>query len=203
MALIGMESILLTHFLVMPNGLKSVPGNASKITSQIFRIFDRDGNDFLDFKEFLMAIDVANRTTGGFILKKITYVLHNIQDEEKLRWSFRLYDMDNNGVIDIEEMVVIIETLDSIEGVKPGDRNVEEKNKITKGVIRYDENGNPQTIASTKQRAEEIFRVRKITFTFCCKVKQNLYFFTKAKCWPDEMDIPQITPIPIMQHRIP
>ena len=51
----------------MPNGLKSVPGNASKITSQIFRIFDRDGNDFLDFKEFLMAIDVANRTTGGLI----------------------------------------------------------------------------------------------------------------------------------------
>ena len=93
-------------------------------------------------------------------------MLHNIQDEEKLRWSFRLYDMDNNGVIDIEEMVVIIETLDSIEGVKPGDRNVEEKNKIAKGVIRYDENGNPQTIASTKQRAEEIFRVRKITFTF-------------------------------------
>ena len=62
--------LVLTHFLVMPNGLKSVPGNASKITSQIFRIFDRDGNDFLDFKEFLMAIDVANRTTGGLILKK-------------------------------------------------------------------------------------------------------------------------------------
>jgi len=76
-----------------------------------------------------MAIDVANRTT----------------DEEKLRWSFRLYDMDNNGVIDMEEMCVIIETLDSIEGVKPG-------------VIRYDENGNPQTIASTRQRAEEIFK---------------------------------------------
>ena len=57
----------------------------------------------------------------------LTNVLLNIQDEEKLRWSFRLYDMDNNGVIDIEEMVVIIETLDSIEGVKPGDTNVEKK----------------------------------------------------------------------------
>ena len=80
-----------------------------------------------------MAIDVANRTTGGFIFKKNhIYVLHNIQDEEKLRWSFRLYDMDNNGVIDIEEMVVIIETLDSIEGVKPGDTNVERKIKSPK-----------------------------------------------------------------------
>ena len=49
------------------NHLDFVPGNASKITSQIFRIFDSDGNDFLDFKEFLMAIDVANRTTGAFL----------------------------------------------------------------------------------------------------------------------------------------
>ena len=27
-------------------------------------------------------------------------------------------------------------------------------------MIRYDENGNPQAIASTKQRAEELFQVR-------------------------------------------
>ena len=39
-------------------------GNASKICSHIFRIFDSDGNDYLDFKEYLMAIDIANRDTG-------------------------------------------------------------------------------------------------------------------------------------------
>ena len=39
-------------------------GNASKITGHLFRIFDSDGNDFLDFKEFLMAIDIANRDSG-------------------------------------------------------------------------------------------------------------------------------------------
>ena len=39
-------------------------GNASKITSHVFRIFDSDGNDFLDFKEFLISIDIANRDTG-------------------------------------------------------------------------------------------------------------------------------------------
>ena len=33
--------------------------------------------------------------------------------------------------------------------------------KNVEGVIRYDENGNPQTIASTRQRAEEIFKVSK------------------------------------------
>ncbi|XP_023337528.1 uncharacterized protein LOC111708396 [Eurytemora carolleeae] len=103
-------------------------GNSSKITGHIFRIFDSDGNDFLDFKEFLMAIDVANRDT----------------DEDKLKWAFKLYDVDSNGVIDVKEMAAIIETLDCIEGVKPG-------------VIRYDENGNPEPIADTKTRAMEIF----------------------------------------------
>ena len=42
-------------------------------------------------------------------------------DEDKLIWAFRLYDMDNNGVIDVDEMANIIETLDAIEGVKPGE----------------------------------------------------------------------------------
>ena len=31
--------------------------------------------------------------------------------------------MDNNGVIDIDEMANIIDTLDCIEGVKPGKGN--------------------------------------------------------------------------------
>ena len=35
--------------------------------------------------------------------------------------------MDNNGVIDMEEMCVIIETLDSIEGVKPGELQTDQK----------------------------------------------------------------------------
>ena len=48
-------------------------GNAGKITGHLFRIFDSDGNDFLDFKEFLMAIDVANRDTG-WTSNKITPV---------------------------------------------------------------------------------------------------------------------------------
>ena len=60
----------------------------------------------------------------------------------------------------MEEMIVIIETLDSIEGVKPGEEMEKEK-EMLEGVIQYDESGNPQKIASTRQRAEEIFKVRK------------------------------------------
>jgi Ca2+-binding EF-hand superfamily protein len=47
------------------------------------RIFDSDGNDFLDFKEFLMAIDIATCET----------------EESKLKWAFKLYDADNTGCI--------------------------------------------------------------------------------------------------------
>ena len=48
-------------------------GNAESFCSHIFRIFDSDGNNFLDFKEFLMALDIAQ-----------------CQDErQKLEWSFR------------------------------------------------------------------------------------------------------------------
>ena len=46
--------------------MESFSGNASKITTHLFRIFDSDGNDFLDFKEFLLAIDIANRDSGIF-----------------------------------------------------------------------------------------------------------------------------------------
>ena len=30
----------------------------------IMRVFDTDGNDFLDFKEFLMAMDISNCQTS-------------------------------------------------------------------------------------------------------------------------------------------
>ena len=40
-------------------------GNATLITCHVFRIFDLDRNDFLDFKEFLLAIDVAMREIGA------------------------------------------------------------------------------------------------------------------------------------------
>ena len=71
-----------------------VVGNASKITSHIFRIFDSDGNDYLDFKEYLMAIDIANRDTGwSYDLVKLQGDSIFPSDEEKLKWAFRLYDL--------------------------------------------------------------------------------------------------------------
>ena len=56
---------------------------------------DMDKSGFLDFKEFLLAMDlVAARTV-----------------EEKLLWCFKLYDTDNSGVIDKSEMANIMESV--------------------------------------------------------------------------------------------
>ena len=64
---------------------------------------------------------VANQFIANLLFDStLRLYLFTRSDEDKLKWAFRLYDMDNNGVIDIEEMAAIIETLDCIEGVKPG-----------------------------------------------------------------------------------
>ena len=140
-----------------------VSGNASKITTQIFRIFDSDGNDFLDFKEFLMAIDVANRTTGGKIWEEKPRSVSHHQMRRNCDglsgcttwtttgWSIWRRCLSSSRLwIALRASNLVSCTADQEATVK----NVE-------GVIRYDENGNPQTIASTRQRAEEIFKVSK------------------------------------------
>ncbi|OXA63639.1 Neuronal calcium sensor 2 [Folsomia candida] len=68
-------------------------GNAEEFCDHVFRTFDLDQNGFIDFKEFLLAIDVTSSGTP----------------EEKLKWAFRMYDVDGNGVIDLQEMQKIVQ----------------------------------------------------------------------------------------------
>ena len=54
-------------------------GNADIFCKHILRIFDCDGNDYLDFKEFLMAMDIAKCDSGkakksNFILLSYIYI---------------------------------------------------------------------------------------------------------------------------------
>ena len=48
-------------------------GNAEQFCDHVFRTFDTDKNGYIDFKEFLLAIDVTSAGTA----------------EEKLKWAFR------------------------------------------------------------------------------------------------------------------
>merc|ERR1712243_266933 len=70
-------------------------GNAGEFCDHVFRTFDSDKNGFIDFKEFLMAIDI---TSSG-------------SPEEKLNWAFSMYDVDGNGYIDLMEMTRIVSSI--------------------------------------------------------------------------------------------
>merc|ERR1719189_2985335 len=87
--------------------------NAKVFVEQIFRIFDKDGNGSIDFKEFMLATDMTASGTP----------------EEKLRWAFKMYDKDDSGTIELPEMIEIIGTLYEMEGV-PKDSAGDRANKI-------------------------------------------------------------------------
>merc|ERR1712087_587019 len=70
-------------------------GNANDFCDHVFRTFDSDKNGFIDFKEFLLAIDV---TSSG-------------SPEQKLNWAFRMYDVDENGMIDLTEMTSLVKSI--------------------------------------------------------------------------------------------
>merc|ERR1719342_457308 len=69
------EKVLEMYTMILPEK------NAQVFVNHIFRVFDRDNNGCIDFKEFMLATDM---TTGGTV-------------EEKLRWAFKMYDKDGSG----------------------------------------------------------------------------------------------------------
>jgi len=67
-------------------------GNADKFCSHVFRTFDSDNSGKIDFKEFLLAINI---TSAG-------------KPEQKLEWAFQMYDVNGDGTIEPSEMCEII-----------------------------------------------------------------------------------------------
>merc|ERR1712025_30896 len=75
-------------------------GKPNDFCDHAFRTFDTDNNGFIDFREFLLAIDVTS--TGC--------------PEDKLKWAFRMYDVDGNGWIDLCEMTTIVRSIYRMSG---------------------------------------------------------------------------------------
>ena len=69
--------------------------NLTEFCDHVFRTFDSDRDGFIDFKEFLLAMDVTSSGTP----------------EEKLSLFFSLFDVDGNGWIDLMEMTKLMKCL--------------------------------------------------------------------------------------------
>ncbi|XP_022437162.1 guanylyl cyclase-activating protein 2 [Monodon monoceros] len=74
-----------------------VAGNeeASQYVEGMFRAFDKNGDDTIDFLEYVAALNLVLRGTL----------------EHKLKWTFKIYDKDRNGFLDRLELLDIVESI--------------------------------------------------------------------------------------------
>ncbi|XP_019593903.2 guanylyl cyclase-activating protein 2 [Rhinolophus sinicus] len=74
-----------------------VTGNekATQYVEGMFRAFDKNGDNTIDFLEYVAALNLVLR--GSL--------------EHKLKWTFKIYDKDRNGCIDRLELLDIVEAI--------------------------------------------------------------------------------------------
>uniref|UniRef100_A0A8C5SSV5 Guanylate cyclase activator 1C n=1 Tax=Laticauda laticaudata TaxID=8630 RepID=A0A8C5SSV5_LATLA len=79
-------------------GLENSTTQANNYFEKVFNIFDTNKDGLLDYLEFLAAINLVIR---GKI-------------DQKLKWYFKLYDIDGNGTIDKKEVISMLMAIQTI-----------------------------------------------------------------------------------------
>lgn len=72
----------------------SIPGiSANPLARRVIEIFDENGGGDIDFKEFVQGLSIFSANTSH---------------DEKLRFLFRIYDIDNDGYISNGELYLVL-----------------------------------------------------------------------------------------------
>lgn len=67
-------------------------GDPTDYCHYLFRVFDLDNSKYIDFKEFIIALSITSRGT----------------EEQKINWSFKMYDYKKEGKIGYKEILPIV-----------------------------------------------------------------------------------------------
>lgn len=106
-------------------------GDASAFAENTFRVFDHNKDQKIDFREFVIGLNMSSR--GSF--------------EDKMKWIFQLYDINENGFISKDEMLVIVKSIhlmckgssDDAEAEKQVDKIYSKMDSDSDGQISMDE----------------------------------------------------------------
>ncbi|KAM3621730.1 uncharacterized protein V6R79_015283 [Siganus canaliculatus] len=82
-------------------GLKNLSDTSNAYVKTMFATFDMNEDGFIDFMEYVAALSLVLK--GGV--------------QQKLRWYFKLYDVDGSGCIDRDELLLIIKSIRAINGI--------------------------------------------------------------------------------------
>ncbi len=71
-------------------------GDAERFARHVFRAFDIDKSNTVDFHEFLIGLSMTSSTSSP---------------QTKLEWTFHVFDIDGNGLLTRRECLEVIESI--------------------------------------------------------------------------------------------
>lgn len=115
-------------------------GDASEFAKHAFRTFDKNGDGTIDFREFMSALSITSR--GTF--------------EQKLRWAYSMYDMDNDGQVTKKEMLEIVTAIAKMTGEDTQNQSKTLEEKVDRIFQKMDKDGDEMiTVEEFKIAAKE------------------------------------------------